>query len=408
MVIEITTIIRRIKYNSRFIFIIFVVLCVWSGITEANKYQVIPSVGLKSIWDDNAQLRVTGQNEGHATYILGGLEIGRSSERSGLSTQLSGVVKVEGDDNVDGDRKDASVSSYYESERARWGIIGTYREDTTLVTDQAVTVDDGAGFEDVDAGLVTVEIPRQRMTVRPSLDFKLAEHTGLGVGYSGRYVNQEGGDVVGLVDYVSHNFYTTLSHIDAKKGIRQIRFEVENYQPYEQDFTVRDYALLLSRVYTITQRKRVTIGVGYRYTETFDKNGHEQSADSGLLLSLEQRHRSETSELFWKLAREVVPSVTGGMKEKDSLRLRFSKKATQKTKVQLIGRVIKSSYLEGVADDRLFLHIEPRIHWNVSQNLFFDAYYRYRFAANKIDNVYQDTRKSNAVGLQLSYQPPVE
>ena len=132
MVIEIITIIRGIKYNDRFIYIIFVILFAWSGIAEANKYQVIPSVGLMSIWDDNAQLRVTGQNEGRATYILGGMEVGRSSERSGLSAQLSGVFKVEGDDNVDGDRKEASVRSYFKSERARWDFVGAYRQDSCM------------------------------------------------------------------------------------------------------------------------------------------------------------------------------------------------------------------------------------------------------------------------------------
>ena len=322
-----------------------------AGIAKAGNWQTIPQVGLKATWDDNPELSVAKENAGFAESILAGLKIGSLSERSSISGQISGVIPLAGEEEVETERYDASLSSLHRTERSQFKVNAAYRRDSTIRTDIEAE-EEVEGLEDVDAGLITEAIPRHRITFRPSLDIKLSEHTVLGVGYFGKYINYKGGEIAGLVDYEDHKVQTTISHVDAKKGRRSLRLEAEDYRPLNEGHSERSYAFLLSRIYTISKRKSVGIGIGYRYNEGKDETG-EQRSDSGLRLSLEQRHGGETHELRWTIARETVPSATGTTVEKDSLNVRFNKKTSTKTRFQLGGRVVKSSRLQGDVDDRL-------------------------------------------------------
>ncbi len=404
---------KNIMHNNHYRFATAMSIAVASlfpFLANAELWELTPRVTLEGRYDDNIRLTSAPHDTVTGALLKGNLEFSRLTEISKVSGRINAKYSDYSDDdevNTNNTDVDFVLASYYKTERSRWGLDGYYRRDTTLKRIELDdVVDDGLG-DDIDEGLVDVNIRRNNVLLTPSWEHSLSERTNLRFALNYRDVsydkNRSGS---GLFDYeqqgVSFGVFRRLSERDTFNiSVGASQFESLDNANNEVD----GYNLTVGyrRLFSETMSGSINAGIN-RNTQKSDVIASDVDID-GYVLRLDLKSKTETTKYGLSIKHDVDPSGTGSVVESNQLKFDLHHRFTRRLSSSLLFRFIDNENVgsSNTKETRYYI-IRPRMSWKLTRWWTLNGGYDYTFVergknANEVD--------SNAVSISLTHSKPI-
>jgi hypothetical protein len=370
---------------------------------QAADWSFNPAAHLTMGYDSNAALRTIPHETTSYVTFLPRLTIRRTTETSGVNLGLlARATSYAASEYENTHEERIDLSSYVQTtERTKLDLKAFSLWDTLF---QSVVIETDTGdSQDVDIGLVTTKVSRNRRQVQPSVVYALTERGSVALRY--RLIDVLFDDVgtTGLVDYQQHFLSGTYTYrltdtndlLAVAQGA-QFRPAVGN----DSDTT----ALLagIAHKFSETARAGFQAGVG-KSTETLTDGS--QVDTSIFVLEARASQLSELSRLDALISRDVLPSGSGRSVSTDQLRVFWDRKLSPITRLRFRTKVFRNQALESAVNttDRRYAEAQLGLNWNWVPEWSFGVAYSYRY--QKYD-VNADSAQSNGVSATLSWAPP--
>ena len=374
---------------------------------------------LESRYDDNTRLAIDDEDES-SVATTGTLEgrLRRVTESSEISAILGGsYLAYSSYDGVreldDEDIQYADLRARNQGQRLGVGLNGSVRRDVLLRTvgfirdpiqdfedaEGAPIIDDDVISDggDVDAAFVDEQVRRIRTSATPYLDYQVSQLTRARLGYNYLGLDYDDDLATGLQDSESHGVSADLRRQMSAQNAARVTVGASRFETDVTDSETDSYDLTVGWEREFTPRVTGSIDVGGRRTERDDES------DTGFLLRLRGIRVTETGSLLGQLEHSLRPNGFGELVETDILLARYSVALSDKWGFELGGRAHRTRQtLETNEDnDRDYVEVGPQLTWSLTEVIALGAFYRYRY----IDRKDEGDASSNAVGIQLAYQP---
>lgn len=381
------------------------------GQSFAELWQLTPRITLEEIYDDNIRLLTGPHDSVTGTLLKGYFGVSRLTENSGVVGRLYlDLSDYSGDEEVTDNNNNVHISldSHRKTERTKWGLKGVFRRDTTLRRIDVLEDSDDAPVDiedDVDEGLVTTDIRRHRLNLRPSLQHSISERTELSMSYNYQDVRYEDNPAgSGLFDYFQHSvnagFFRRLTERDTINFSLGVgRFESED----NADNQVDTYALTVGFKRALSETTNGTIKVGINHSE--QKSNVQDSESDGYILRLGLNHKTEVTRYNALLSHDLKPSGAGNIIEATEFNLRIRHRFSERLGGALnLGYTERETIGSSPSNTRRYYSIRPRLNWKLSRWWTVGGGYNYR--QSKADGSV-DSADSNAVYISLSHSKPI-
>jgi len=373
------------------------------GQSFAELWQFTPSITLEERYDDNIRLTTGPHDDVTGTLLKGSVRFSRASETGGLSGTLRVNLNDYSGDEVDSDIKHNvffDFASHTSTERSRLALAGTLKQDTT-----ARSIDFEEVGDDIDEGLVDVDIRRNKLNVTPSFQYNLSERTSLDLSYYFYDVRHEDNPVgSGLFDYDQHSITGTINRKLSERDTLIAAAGVSKFRsPDNNDIETDSYELTAG---FMRQFSEITVGemlVGVRKAES--ESAIQTSDDTGFVLRLKLVHDTETDKYEVGIAHDLQPSSSGALEEANTFTFNAARKLTELLKGSVRVRWHETETLTTNSRTRRFLSIKPRLDWRLTRWWSLGAGYIYR---QKEDSSGSVDAESNAVFVSIRYRKPTD
>ena len=375
------------------------------------EWSVVPSIQMEEEYEDNIYLTTEAHDTVWGSAVSPSVQLVHTAPTS--VTEVSARLRFNrysGDNVRNTDVQYLTLSSRNRMPRGMWALKGSFARDTTLTTlveAQSDTADEEklADTENIDEGLVQVEVRRNRLDLDPSWSKNLTERMTLRLGYSLRDVYYSAAEGTSLYDYQRHSLDVALMRQVTERDRLGITAQYSEYRAPEVNSEAGTFSLMASMDHAFSETLRSIMAVGMQNTSSMSGALENEATGYTFDVGITKKINQSTNYRL-ALKRDVQPSGAGQVIQSDRFNIHFSSKITSKLTFLLSGKFFRNKSLEASATnvDRRYYSIEPGLRRLLTRKWSVDGYYRYRY--QKYDNV-AASAQSNAVFLGVSYTWPL-
>lgn len=375
------------------------------------EWSVVPSIQLKEEYEDNIYLTTEAHDIVWGSAVSPSVQLVHTAPTSvaKVGAHLS-FNRYSGNDVRDTDVQYLTLSSNNRMPRGRWALKGSFTRDTTLtslVKAESDTADEEelADAENIDEGLVQVEVRRNRLDLDPSWSQNLTERMTFQLGYRFRDVYYSAAEGTSLYDYQRHSLDVALMRQVTERDRLGITARYSEYRAPEVNSKAGTLTLLASMDYAFSETLRGIVAVGMQNTSSMRGALKDEATGYTLDVGITKKINQSTNYRL-ALTRDVQPSGAGYVIQSDRFNIHFSSKITSKLTFLFSGKFFRNKGLEASTTnvDRRYYSIEPSLRRLLTRKWSVDGYYRYRY--QKYD-IAAASAQSNAVFLGVRYAWPM-
>ncbi len=365
---------------------------------RAEQWYVEPRASLQGSYDDNVRLTSDEPISSAAAKLEAEVESGRRTEDSEIGIGAK-VLSTQYTDASDLDETDGSLtwSSAYQLGRSRFKLDGTFDYDSTLTSEVATS------------GYVQVNKRRERVLLSPSWRYALSPRMQLDTSVSFEDVFYEDVKLLPLFDYADATTGVTLTYSLSERVQAIARASYNRYDASQVDTQSDTYGIEAGASYLLSESSSVSFLAGLRRAsaETPTLFGTVESDNTGPLFELKVTKQFDVAKFNLTADRSLLPSSNGTLLDTTGLAmsLDYPLGAEWKVSFGVDGYRNRSPDGDVSSYDRDYVSFTPRLEHRLSESLYIDLSYRYRW--QKYDS-WRDDAISNAVFLGLQYVLPRE
>ena len=401
---------------------------------SAAEWALDPMVSGQVRFDDNLRMRVTDKLATTEVAIRPELAFFRATEVSEIRGEAAlNFRRFDKDDEVNKLNTDdyfLKATSFYRTERQRWGLDLNFTKDTTLDSELEET------------GVVFSRVPRLIRALTPNWTYSLNERNNINLYYSYRQVRYDTGPVENyFFDYdnqvlsLGHRFsWTERTGFNTTLSVSRYHRDDDSYVSENGQFQIGVSHMFSERwsgQFTAGGRRTrntvkagVPICLGYIMPGFFfGKPGSvcvdrdtlleipfeittkkDSTLSSGGVFSVGVQHRDETSSVAVNVSRNIVPSARYGLilTDRAGLDYEHSFSETLSASASLSWYSSNDTASDGDFLDREYIQFVPQLRWRLDRDWSLVGAYRYR----EQRYARRDTARGNAAWLTLRYGWP--
>jgi hypothetical protein len=294
------------------------------------------------------------------------------------------------------------LSSYVQTtERTKLDLNAFSLWDTLF---QSVVIENDTGdSQDVDIGLVTTKVSRNRRQVQPSVVYALTERGSVALRYRLIDVLFDDVSTTGLVDYQQHFLSGTYSYRLTDTNDLLAVVQGAQFRPAagnDSDTT----ALLAGIAHKFSETANTSFRAGIGKTVETLTDG-SQIDTSTFVLEARASQLSELSRLDALISRNVQPSGSGRSVSSDQLRVLWVRGLSPTIRLRVHAKIFRNQVLEGAdtSVDRRYAEAQAGLGWSWAPEWSFSVDYKYRSQKYDAD---PDSAQSSGVSATLAWAPP--
>ncbi|MBK1719924.1 outer membrane beta-barrel protein [Thiocystis violacea] len=365
---------------------------------HAEQWYVEPSASIRALYDDNVRLGSVNNIGSFAATATAEVESGRRSETTELGVRAkllaSRYTEVSDLDETDGM---LGFLSARQMGRSRFKFDGEFNYDSTSTSEVSTT------------GFVQANKRRQRFLLSPSWNYTLTPRSQVEASFSYQGVAYEDVELIPLFDYSFSQVGLTLIHSLSERSQGFSRVTYDKYDASTVDTQSDNYGFELGANYRLSETLTFSAFAGLRHSkaETPGLFGIEETENTGPLFETSLTKTFQVGQLNLKADRSLLPSSSGTLLDTTSLGMSFDYPIGPRWTLSFSAEGYKNRTPDGnsSSSDRDYLSFSPRLRHRLSESLYLDLGYRYRW--QKYDTR-SDEAESNAIYLGLQYSLPRE
>ena len=369
--------------------------------SEAAEWSLLPSIGVKGVYNNNLLLTTLPHNETYGYWVSPAAEFAGKTER----LEVSGRVAVDFVSYYGGQESRFTnlflpLTLRYKTETDLLGFTGGFTRDNTLMSELLTT------------GVVLRFTQRNQWNANPTWTRSLTEKLSLQSSFQFSDTTYENGLSLGLVDYQLFGgsgglLYQLTEQDQIQLAGSYVNFHTTNApSPFRASFP----GVNLSLTHAFTETLTGTAYGGPRFvnstTQTVSDNIKAQSTVWLFGASLAKKFESTSIQV--NMDRDIVPSGFGLLIQRDRAGLTISHDLSETLTASLNGSGYLVSGITKLAlgttfPDSRYFSATPTIAWKFLEWWKFELSYTYR--RREVDG-FSDSAMSNATMFMLTYYPP--
>jgi len=368
----------------------------------AELWEFKPNVVLEERYDDNIRLTTLPHESVTGTLLKADVGFRRATEISSISGKIrTSLSNYSGDAEVTDKNNNQyfKFASNYNTELARWGFDGSLKRDTTLRS----VVDDQP--DDIDNGLVNIDIRRYRLRLRPSWTYSLNERMSLKLIYDYtdlRYENNR--PASGLFNYKQNGLSAGISRKLSERDTMSAGIGYVRYKSPANALSVADtYSLTAgySRKFSETVNGSVKVGIN----NTSQTSTLLNSDSNGYIFELKADKKTELDKYSLLISHDLQPTGNGVINEVNQLKAKMNHRFSPRLNGSIGLRYIQKKTIDTAVDvTREYVLVEPRVGWKLTRWWSLIGGYRYSGSKRNANVAYAN---GNVVFLSLRYRKSV-
>lgn len=368
----------------------------------ASEWSLLPSIGVKGVYNDNLLLTPLPHNETSGYWVSPAAEFAGKTERLEVSSRIAAdFVSYYGGEETQFTNVFLPLTLRYKTEKDLLGFSGGFIRDNTLMSELLTT------------GVVLRFTQRNQWTANPSWTRSITEKLSIQSSFQFNDTTYENGLSLGLVDYQLFGgsgglLYQLTEQDQIQLAGSYINFHTTNApEPFRAGFP----GVNLSLTHAFTETLTGTAYGGPRFvsstTQTVSDSVKAQSTVWLFGASLTKKFDEGTS-IQVNMDRDIVPSGFGLLIQRDRAGLTVSHDLTETLAASFNGSGYLVSGVTEVAQggtipDSRYFYLTPKVAWKFSEWWKMDLSYTYGW--RDIDGPL-DSAMSNATMLTITYYPP--
>ncbi len=368
--------------------------------SEAAEWSIVPSIGVKGVYNDNLLLTPLPHDETYGYWISPAAEFAGKTERFEVSGRVaSDFVTYYGGEETRFTNIFLPLSMRYKTETDQFGFTGGLNRDNTLASELLTT------------GLVLRFTQRNQWTASPSWSRTLTEKLTLETSFQFSDTTYENALRLGLADYQMYGGsgglrYQLTEYDQIQLSGSYMKFYTTN-APSGFSASIPGFSLNLTHAFTESLTGIVYAGPRFINATTKALTNTIQTRDAVWVFGTSLTKKFESSLLELTLARDIMPSGFGLLIQTDRAGLTLSHNISE----NLTTSVSTNGYLTsgitrfpqgGTFPDSRYFTVTPKASWRFLEWWRIEVSYTY--GRRDIDNFPE--AMSNATTIMLSYYPP--
>lgn len=369
--------------------------------SEAAEWSVLPSIGVKGVYNDNLLLTPLPHDATYGYWISPAAEFAGKTERLEVSGKVtSDFVTYYGGEETKFTNIFLPLSMRYKTEKDLLGFTGGFTRDNTLMA------------ELLETGLVLRFTQRNQFLANPTWSRSLTEKLSLQTSFQFSNTTYEDGLRLGLVNYQllggSGGFLYQITEQDQLQLTGSYtQFQTTNAT---SAFRAQLPAMNLSFTHAFTESLTATIFGGPRFISSTSQLGSDSltTRNTVWLFGGTLQKKFESASVLVSASRDIVPSGFGLLIQTEKLSTTVSYDLSERVAVSLDASAYQisgatSRALGGVISDQLFFYTTPKVSWKFSEWWRGELSYTYRWR----DSIgLQPATFSNGAMFTIIYYPP--
>ncbi|MDP1769362.1 MAG: hypothetical protein Q8L74_11235 [Nitrospirota bacterium] len=371
------------------------------GQSEAAEWSVLPSIGVKGLYNDNLLLTPLPHSETYGYWVSPAAELAGKTERLEVSGRVAAdFVSYYGGEDSRFTNVFLPVAVRYKTERDLLGFTGGFTRDNTLMGELLTT------------GVVLRFTQRNQWNAAPTWTRTLTEKLSVQSSFQFTDTTYENGLRLGLADYQLLGGAGGLLYQLTEQDQLQLTGSYVNFHTTNAPSAFRasfpGANLSLTHAFTETLTGTVYGGPRFVSSSVTAVNDKVTSQSTVWLYGASLAKQFERTSIQVNMARDIVPSGFGLLLQTDRAGVTLSHNISE----TLTGSINGSGYLvSGITKlaggssfpDARYFTATPAIAWKFLEWWKLEVSYTWR--RREVDG-FSDSAMSNATMFMLTYYPP--
>ncbi len=389
---------HRLRNIGAFVLWIYLIGSCTAGHSDAAEWSVLPSIGVKGVYNDNLLLTPLPHDATYGYWISPAAEFAGKTERLEVSGKVaSDFVTYYGGEETTFTNVFLPLTIRYKTEKDLLGFTGGFTRDNTLMS------------ELLNTGIVVRFTQRNQWNANPSWARSLTEKLSLQSSFQFTDTTYENGLRLGLVDYqllggaVGFMYQATEQDQIQLTGM-YTQFRTTNSP---SGFKASLPGAMMTLTHAFTESLVGTAFGGPRFIGTTTL-GSLKTEETVWIYGASLTKQFESGSLQVNAGRDVVPSGFGLLIQTDRVSLSGSYNISE----TVTGSLGANGYLTsgttrrasgGTLAEQRYIGISPKLTWKLLEWWKLEASYNYGW--RDVDG-FSTAATSNSVMLMLTYYPP--
>lgn len=378
-------------------------------------WEAVPILDVVAVTEDNVRLlptEIPGSSSADSTSVDARLRATATGERGSVFIEPRARSDHYGgtqNEDLNGLDRFLRARGRYDWERVAIGFFADYdRQDIKDAEFTEAVPDDPnvADPIDPDTGATIVDEDRQRIILRPSLDFKLSERTSLVLESQILDVSYTGPEVESRVDFQDTQVAAGIvRRVDARNEVAA-RLIASDYVADFNSNETKTFGVEGTFQRPLARDWTFNLGAGVRrsdYTFLNDRFETVDNADTSFTYLIGFRQRGERNTINVDLGRETAPNSGGFLTLRDQVRVYLSRAMSQRLRGEVGVRYYTTKTLDDVVedDDRDYRRVDLLIEWAMTETMYLSG--GYAFTSQKFADDFDDAT-SNTLFVGFSFR----
>ena len=375
-------------------------------------WEVVPQVSLSVHSNDNARLREAGDDSASFTRLDARVRLATLTQNGNFFVEprvRSDAQADEEDKDLESDDWFLRVAGGYNWELASVGLRANYSEESVWSSELVDATPDDPDVEDpidTDTGrLVAIEQDRERLTVRPFIDFNLSDRSSLRLEARRIDVTYSEAELRGRTSFDDTLFAAGLVRRVDERNTVTARVFASEYNAVLNSNQTDTFGVQGTFSRPLTDIWNFALEAGVQRSDfIFIEDGEVvDNADSNFTFQLRFRRRTERLTTNIDFNRWVTPNAIGFVVQRTEVRAYALRRLTQRLQGSVGIRYAQTKSLDDVStnDDRDYGRVEMGLEWEFANDWSLDAGYQY--TTQQFVNEETAKSDSNALWVRLSY-----
>jgi hypothetical protein len=369
--------------------------------SEAAEWSVLPSIGVKGVYNDNLVLTPFPHKATYGYWVSPMAEFAGKTERLEVSGRVAAdFVSYYGGEESTFTNIHLPLSVRYKTEKDLLGFTGGFNRDNTLMSELLTT------------GVVLRFTQRNQWTANPTWTRSITEKLSVQSSFQLNDTTYEDGLRLALVDYQLFGgsgglLYQLTEQDQIQLSGSYLNFHTTN-APTPFRATVPGINLSLTHAFTETLTGTANGGPSFVSSTTQTAGDNINAQNTVWLFGASLTKKFESAAVRVSVSRNIVPSGLGLLIQTDRAGLTVSRDLTETLTATFDG----SGYIaSGVTEralgsafpERRYFSATPKIAWNFLE--WWKLELSYTYGRREVDG-FPDVAMSNATIFMLTFYPP--
>ena len=369
--------------------------------SEAAEWSLLPSIGVKGVYNDNLLLTTLPHDETYGHWVSPAAEFAGKTERLEVSSRIAtDFVSYYGGQQNNFTNIHLPLTVRYKTEKDLLGFTGGFNRDNTLIS------------ELLDTGLVLRFTQRNQWTANPSWTRRITEKLSAQSSFQFSDTTYENGLRLGLVDYQLFGGSGGLLYQLTEQDQIQLTGSYTNFHTVNAPSPIRAsfpaVSLSLTHAFTETLTGTAFGGPSFVSSTTQTASDNIKAQSTVWLFGATLAKKFERTSVQVQVDRKIVPSGLGLLIQTDRAGVTVSHDLSETLTASFDGSAYKVSGITELAiggrlPESRFFSATPAIAWKFSEWWKMELSYTYRH--REVDG-FSDPAMSNATMFMLTYYPP--